>query len=94
MRLIIKVFILILSIAVFSNCKKEHKKEAEQWVSLFNGTDLTGWIVKINGYELNNNYNNTFRAENGVIKVSYDQYDHLQSIWALVLQNTFFKLQT
>ena len=90
MRLIIKVFILILTIAVFSNCKKEHKKEAEQWVSLFNGTDLTGWIVKINGYELNNNYNNTFRAENGVIKVSYDQYDDFSNQFGHLFYKTPF----
>ena len=90
MRLIIKVFILILSIAVFSNCKKEHKKEAEQWVSLFNGTDLTGWIVKINGYELNNNYNNTFRAEKGVIKVSYDQYDEFSNQFGHLFYKTPF----
>ena len=36
---------------------------------------MEGWVVKINGYELHNNYLNTFRVENGILKVSYDQYD-------------------
>ncbi len=27
--------------------------------------DLEGWDIKIKGYELNNNYKNTFRVENG-----------------------------
>ena len=45
------------------------------WISLFNGKDLTGWTPKITGYELGNNYGNTFRVENGVLKVAYDQYD-------------------
>ena len=45
------------------------------WVSLFNGKDLEGWKVKITGYELDDNYGNTFRVEDGVLKVSYDQYD-------------------
>lgn len=76
MRLSIKLILLVVSIGFLSNCKKIEKKQSAHWVSLFNGKDLYGWIVKINGFELNNNYNNTFRAENGVIKVSYDQYDN------------------
>ena len=46
-----------------------------EWQQLFNGKDLTGWDVKIKGHALNENYGNTFRVENGVMKVSYDQYD-------------------
>ena len=48
----------------------------DRWISLFNGKDLEGWKVKITGYELNDNYGNTFRVENGILKVSYDQYDN------------------
>jgi hypothetical protein len=44
------------------------------WVSLFNGKDLSGWTPKIKGYELGDNFGNTFRVEDGVLKVSYDQY--------------------
>lgn len=46
-----------------------------QWVQLFNGKDLTGWEVKIAGHELGDNYKNTFRVEDGLLKVSYDEYD-------------------
>jgi hypothetical protein len=45
------------------------------WISLFNEKDLEGWKVKITGHELADNYGNTFRVEDGVLKVSYDQYD-------------------
>lgn len=45
------------------------------WISLFNGRNLDGWTVKIAGHEVNDNYRNTFRAEDGMLKVSYDQYD-------------------
>jgi len=45
-----------------------------QWVQLFNGKDMTGWKVKIRGHEVGDNFGNTFRVENGVIKVCYDQY--------------------
>ncbi|HUG81105.1 MAG TPA: DUF1080 domain-containing protein [Bryobacterales bacterium] len=46
----------------------------EEWVQLFNGKDLSGWTVKINGYDLGENFGNTFRVEDGMLKVSYDQY--------------------
>lgn len=48
--------------------------EPGRWIPLFNGKNLDGWSPKIRGYELNNNYGNTFRVEEGLLKVSYDQY--------------------
>jgi hypothetical protein len=47
---------------------------ADDWIPLFNGKDLDGWTPKITGHPLGENYGNTFRVENGVLKVSYDQY--------------------
>ena len=49
--------------------------EQDKWVSLFNGKDLSGWKVKIKGYDLGDNFGNTFRVVNGVMKVVYDKYD-------------------
>jgi hypothetical protein len=46
----------------------------KEWIQLFNGKNLDGWVVKITGYPLGENYANTFRVENGSLKVSYDQY--------------------
>lgn len=54
------------------------RREAE-WVSLFNGEDLSGWIIKISKHELNDNYGNTFRVEDGLLKVRYDQYPTFDS---------------
>jgi hypothetical protein len=45
------------------------------WQPLFNGKDLQGWTPKITGYPLGENYGNTFRVQDGVLKVAYDQYD-------------------
>jgi hypothetical protein len=45
-----------------------------QWLQLFNGKDLSDWIVKLNHHALNENYGNTFRVEDGLLKVRYDQY--------------------
>lgn len=43
-----------------------------QWVSLFNGKDLTGWTPKIRYCELGENFDNTYRVEDGLLKVRYD----------------------
>lgn len=56
--------------------KAAEKAEAEgTWIQLFNGKDLTGWTPKFKGHALGENYKNTFRVEDGVLKVCYDQYD-------------------
>ncbi|MGI9517478.1 MAG: family 16 glycoside hydrolase [Pirellulaceae bacterium] len=47
----------------------------EPWVPLFNGKDLEGWTPKIRGYESGENFGNTFRVEDGVLKVAYDAYN-------------------
>jgi hypothetical protein len=49
--------------------------EDDGWIQLFNGKDLTGWTPKIRGHELGVNYADTFRVEDGVIKVAYDKYE-------------------
>ncbi len=51
----------------------------EEWIQLFNGQDLDGWDIKINGYDLNDNFGNTFRVEKGVLKAAYDQYESFES---------------
>jgi hypothetical protein len=45
-----------------------------QWHSLFNGKDLDGWTPKIAKHPAGENYADTFRVEDGVIKVNYDKY--------------------
>jgi hypothetical protein len=49
--------------------------DQEEWVPLFNGHNLDGWVPKITGYDVGVNFGNTFRVENGVLRVAYDQYD-------------------
>jgi hypothetical protein len=51
----------------------------KEWIQLFNSKNLDGWYPKIAGYALNDNFGNTFRVENGVMKVSYDQYDEFRN---------------
>lgn len=68
-----KRFLLIaLSCMAFS---AQAKPKKEKWIQLFNGKNLTNWTVKIHHHEVGDNFGNTFRAEDGMIKVRYDQYD-------------------
>jgi hypothetical protein len=46
----------------------------DEWISLFNGKDLSGWTAKIRGHELGDNYADTFRVADGMLTVSYDKY--------------------
>lgn len=50
------------------------RRSDEKWVTLFNGKDLSGWTPKIRGYELGENFGDTFRVEDGVLKVGYEKY--------------------
>lgn len=46
-----------------------------KWLSLFDGNSLAGWTVKFTGFEPGANHNNTFRAEDGVLKVDYSDWN-------------------
>lgn len=61
---------ILISLSACSQSKKDNR----HWVQLFNGKNLDGWVMKISKHELGDNFGNTFRVENGLLKVSYDQY--------------------
>ena len=48
--------------------------EPRDWIQLFNGRDLTDWTIKFAKHDLGENFNNTFRVEDGLLKVRYDQW--------------------
>lgn len=50
------------------------EQQAGSWIQLFNGKDLTGWTPKIKGFDLGDNHADTFRVEDGILKVAYDKY--------------------
>ena len=65
---IVPLVALIFSLGS-SPASAEETAEKGKWVSLFNGKDLEGWTPKIRFYEYGENYGNTFRVEDGVLKV-------------------------
>jgi hypothetical protein len=47
---------------------------AQEWVDLFNGKNLDGWIAKIAKHDVGDNYANTFRVVDGAVLARYDGY--------------------
>ena len=70
---------IVIILFILAACTPQSKQEtiAENWIPLFNGKDLSNWTPKFVGYEAGENYKNTFRVEDGILKVSYSEYDSL-----------------
>jgi len=71
-NLLSSIFIFLLLAA--NGYTQEIPADAK-WEQLFNGKDLSNWDLKLNGYDLNDNYKNTFQVKDGVLRVSYDDYE-------------------
>ncbi len=67
------IFLLII-IILMPSCNNAPVK-TENWTPLFNGKNLDGWVIKVKGSPLGENYKNTFRVEDSIMKVSYSEYD-------------------
>lgn len=81
----IKFPLFLLIVFLFtSSCK------SKEWISLFNGSDLTGWTVKMKGYDVGENFGNTFRVEDGILKVRYDQYNTFDNRFAHIFYKDKF----
>jgi hypothetical protein len=80
--------LILLSFLLLAASCTSRKAEKENWIQLFNGKDLTGWVIKIKGSPLNENYKNTFRVENGILKVSYDQYEKFNAEYGHIYYKT------
>ena len=74
----------LAALAILLTSPLTHAAENDGWLTLFNGKDLSGWTPKFAKHPLGANPFNTFRIEDGILKVSYadypkfdDQYGHL-----------------
>jgi hypothetical protein len=50
--------------------------DEKEWIQLFNGRDLADWSPKFAHHELGENFNDTFRVEDGLLKVRYDKWQN------------------
>lgn len=65
------------------------------WQELFNRKDMTGWDIKITGYDLNDNYNNTVYVQDGIMKIDYDKYTNFTNQFGHIYYNkpySYYKL--
>jgi len=69
--------VIYLSLAVvLSQCASvKVNLDKDEWEDLFNGKDIKDWTTKIHHYEVGINHGDTFRVEDEIIKVRYDQYE-------------------
>lgn len=67
-----KTAVFIFASLLLVACTQQHE---QVWRPLFNGKDLKDWHIKICGYDLDDNFGETFRVENGILKVSFDAYE-------------------
>lgn len=82
-----KVLIIVIVCFLFSCTHKENKSS---WISLFNGENLEGWQMKFVGENAGVNFKNTFRVEDSILVVSYDDYDSFDNNFGhLITTNTF-----
>ena len=56
----------------------QENAESQEWIPLFNGIDLESWNAKIRRYRPGENFGDTFRVEDGLLTVSYDQYERFE----------------
>ena len=70
----VKLILFLVVAAIVASCTSP-KPKSEEWIQLFNGKDLNDWNIKITGFPLNENFGNTFRVEDSLLKVRYDQYE-------------------
>src|SRR5687768_6163288 len=61
--------------------------DEQSWVPLFNGKDLDGWTPKFSGRPVGENLANTFRVEDGILKVSYDGYERFNEQFGHLFTN-------
>jgi hypothetical protein len=69
----IKKLLLLIVILHFQGCENQPKQD-DNWIRLFNEKDLTDWIVKINHYDVGENFDSTFSVKDGTIQVQYKHY--------------------
>lgn len=83
MRKIVFIFILAWIIdSCHSDVPVNTGADEQEWMSLFNGKDLTGWTPKVRGFPLGENYLKTFRVHDGVLQANYDDYSNFDDRFA------------
>ncbi len=74
---ILSMMVCMISVAS-AHAQTESAATEESWIQLFNGKDLKDWTIKFRGEEVGDNYKDTFRVEDGILRVCYDKYEEFK----------------
>src|SRR5688572_28607408 len=69
-----RYIITAIVVIIILGCDSRKEASKGEWITLFNGKDINDWVVKIHHHEVGENFGDTFRVEDGMIQVRYDQY--------------------
>lgn len=70
--------------------KGEMAEKEGEWIQLFNGKDLEDWTPKFQRFEAGVNFRDTFRVEDGLLSVNYDQWENFEGQFGHLLYNQPF----
>ena len=65
------VCLFLFTLILRGECQQ---KATNEWVQIFNGTNLDGWTPKFKGFPMGVNLHNTFHVTNGLLEVDYSGY--------------------
>lgn len=76
-RLLARALIMSIALAVAASfvAAPTRGDDGRGWIQLFNGRGLEGWTVKITGYEVGENFGDTFRVEDGLLVSTCEGYE-------------------
>lgn len=90
--------LILVSLGLFTGCEitpqlaskqlNTTEVDAEGFVSIFNGKDLTGWTPKFAGEDVGVNYKDTFVVEQGILKADYSKYEQFDNKFAHLFYET------
>lgn len=73
---------IFLTLTFSTFCQSFAKMEEGKWVSIFNGENLNDWTIKFSGQDVGVNFRDTFRVEDGMLRVNYDNYTTFDDAYA------------
>ena len=69
------VFLVAMTLIIQACGSGPENPDAEEWVPLFDGSSMEGWIPKFTGYDLGQNYHDTFLVRDSLLSVRYAVQD-------------------
>jgi len=84
------LLLLLALVSVSANSLGQDGNDTDGWINLLSGNDLSNWVVKFKGRTLGENYLDTFRLDNGILKVSYDNWSDFKGEFGHLFYDQLF----